>query len=167
MCLVVFPYLQHFRFFAVDGWGLLIELDSVSTLLCRKNKSWNYNYAKDVQNTKFIFRIFPTLSALTEVRTGRTDRSLWTTNKLFSKVLAQKENHQLLFDPYDDDDGNGNNIIAIGLDNRGLFCMSMRDRWTSDVHGGSPLGLPSSKWRVSKLSSQLFCLLVLANVLVI
>ena len=39
------------------------------------------------------------------------------TNKLFSKVLAQKENHQLLFDPYDDDDdGNGNNIIAIDLD---------------------------------------------------
>ena len=36
--------------------------------------------------------------------------------------------------------------------NRGLFCMSMRDRWTSDVHGGSPQGLPSSKWRVSKLS---------------
>ena len=96
MCLVVFPYLQHFRFFAVDGWGLLIELDSVSTLLCRKNKSWNYNYAKDVQNTKFIFRIFPTLSALTEVRTGRTDRSLRTTNKLFSKVLAQKENHQII-----------------------------------------------------------------------
>ena len=36
--------------------------------------------------------------------------------------------------------------------NRGLFCLSMRDRWTSDVHGGSPQGLPSSKWRVSKLS---------------
>ena len=51
--------------------------------------------------------------------------------------------------------------------NRGLFCMSMRDRWTSDVHGGSPQGLPSSKWRVSKPSSRLFFSLVLANVLVI
>lgn len=42
------------------------------------------------------------------------------TNKLFSKVLAQKENHQLLFDLHDDDDDDddrkGNNIIAIGLD---------------------------------------------------
>ena len=36
--------------------------------------------------------------------------------------------------------------------NRGLFCMSMRDRWTNDLHGGSPQGFPSSKWRVSKLS---------------
>lgn len=116
MCLVVFPYLQHFRFFAVDGWGLLFELDSVSTLLCRKNKSWNYDYAKDVQNTKLIFRIFLTLSALTEVRTGRTDRSLWTTNKLFSEVLAERENHQLLFDLHDDDDDNENDIIAIGWD---------------------------------------------------
>ena len=41
-------------------------------------------------------------------------------------------------------------IVRTG--NRGLFCMKMRDRWTSDVHGGSPQGLPSSKWRVSKLS---------------
>ena len=41
-------------------------------------------------------------------------------------------------------------IVRTG--NRGLFCMNMRDRWTSDVHGGSPQGLPSSKWRVSKLS---------------
>ena len=37
--------------------------------------------------------------------------------------------------------------------------MSMHDRWTSDVHGGSPHGLPSSKWRFLKLSSRLFCLL--------
>ena len=44
------------------------------------------------------------------------------------------------------------NELCVLLDNRGLFCMSMRDRWTSDVHGGSPQGLPSSKWRVSKLS---------------
>ena len=51
--------------------------------------------------------------------------------------------------------------------NRGLFCMSMRDRWTSDVQGGSPQGLPSSKWRFSKPSSRLFFSLVLANVLVI
>ena len=36
--------------------------------------------------------------------------------------------------------------------NRGPFCVRMRDRWTSDVHGGSPQGSPSSKWRVSKLS---------------
>ena len=28
--------------------------------------------------------------------------------------------------------------------------MSMRDRWTSDLHEGSPQGLPSSKWRFSK-----------------
>ena len=35
------------------------------------------------------------------------------------------------------------------------------------VHGGSPQGLPSSKWRVSKLAQRLFCSLVLANVLVI
>ena len=34
--------------------------------------------------------------------------------------------------------------------------MNVRDRWTSDVHGGSPQGLPSSKWRFSKLSSRLF-----------
>ena len=38
------------------------------------------------------------------------------------------------------------------ISNRGLFCISMRDRWTSDVRGGSPHGFPSSKWRVSKLS---------------
>ena len=35
--------------------------------------------------------------------------------------------------------------------------MSMRDRWTSNLHGGSPQGLPSSKWRVEKLSTRLFC----------
>ena len=28
----------------------------------------------------------------------------------------------------------------------GVFYMSMRDRWTSDLHGGSPKGLPSSKF---------------------
>lgn len=38
---------------------------------------------------------------------------LWTTNKLFFKVLAKKENRHLLFD---DDDGNENDKIAIGLD---------------------------------------------------
>ena len=45
--------------------------------------------------------------------------------------------------------------------------MSMRDGWTSDLHGGSPQGLPSSKRRVSNLSSRLFCSLIMANVLVI
>ena len=35
------------------------------------------------------------------------------------------------------------------------------------AYGGSPQGLPSSKWRVSKPSSRLFFSLVLANVLVI
>ena len=42
--------------------------------------------------------------------------------------------------------------LLVDRRNRGLFCMSMRDRWTSYVHGGSPQGFPSSKWRVSKLS---------------
>ena len=37
--------------------------------------------------------------------------------------------------------------------NRGLLYMSMRDSWTSDVHGFSPKGLPSSQCRVSKLSA--------------
>ena len=35
-------------------------------------------------------------------------------------------------------------IVARGCSEQGSFCMSMPDRWTSDVHGGSPQGLPSS-----------------------
>ena len=72
----------------------------------------------------------------------------------------QKEQHVLQFRYISEA------IVVVGC-NRGLFCMSMRDRWTSNVHGGSQQSLPSSKWRVSKLSSRLFCSLVLANVLVI
>ena len=118
MCaLLSFPIYNIFVSLLLTAEGCFLNWILFPHFSAEKNKSWNYDYAKDVQNTKLIFRIFLKLSALTEVRTGRTDRSLWTTNKLFSKVLAERENHQLLFDLHeDDDDDNENDIIAIGWD---------------------------------------------------